>query len=62
MARKTGAKSQGKNYGDGRSKARGPNSNSQALRTRSINEIMGVEPLDFRIENEILTPKTSLST
>lgn len=42
-------------------KAKGPRSDSQALRTRSIDEIFGVEALDFGLGiGKILTPKSSI--
>lgn len=49
-------------YGDRRKSARprGPNSESQALKTRSMDEIMGLEPLNLNFHEEILTPKSSL--
>ncbi|XP_056697530.1 uncharacterized protein [Spinacia oleracea] len=60
MARKSGSKNQGNNHGNGKSKPRGPSSDSQALKTRSLEEVLGVEAIDFGIENEVLTPKSSL--
>ena len=60
MARKSGSKNQGNKHGNGKSKPRGPSSDSQALRTRSLEEVLGVEAIDFGIENEVLTPKSSL--
>ncbi|XP_056698461.1 uncharacterized protein [Spinacia oleracea] len=60
MARKTGAKNQGSKHGNGTSKQRGPSSDSQALRTRSMDELLTVEALDFGIENEVFTPKSGL--
>lgn len=63
MARKTGGKGQGSkhnSHGNVTTKPRGPSSDSQALRTRPIEELLGVEALDFGMENEILTPKSSV--
>ena len=51
---------QGSKHGNAKQKPRGPSSDSQALRTRSIEEVLGVEALDLTIENEILTPKSGL--
>ncbi|XP_021857550.2 uncharacterized protein [Spinacia oleracea] len=60
MARKSGSKSQSSKHGNGKGKPRGPSSDSQALKTRSIEEVLGVEALDFGVENEIFTPKSGL--
>ncbi|XP_021836936.1 uncharacterized protein [Spinacia oleracea] len=60
MARKSGSKNQGNKHGNGKSKPRGPSFDSQALITRSLEEVLGVEAIDFGIENEVLTPKLSL--
>ncbi|XP_056698601.1 uncharacterized protein [Spinacia oleracea] len=60
MARKSGSKSQSSKHGNEKGKPRGPSSDSQALKTRSIEEVMGVEALDFGLENEIFTPKSGL--
>ncbi|XP_056695788.1 uncharacterized protein [Spinacia oleracea] len=60
MARKSGLKNQGNKHGNGKSKPRGPSSDSQALKIRSLEEVLGVEEIDFGIENEVLTPKSSL--
>lgn len=56
-ARKTAGKSQVGNQGKKKEKAKGPESDSQALRTRSMDEILGLEVLDFRLGiGEILAP------
>lgn len=56
MTRKAGGKSQGANDRKHTTKAKGRMSESQALRTRSMDEILGVEALDFRLGiGEILT-------
>lgn len=61
MAKKIGDKSHGNKQGNGKNKCCGPiSSYSQARKTRSIDEILGVHALDFVFENEILTPKSSL--
>ena len=60
MARKSGGKSQVSKHGNAKQKPRGPLSDSQALKTRSIEEVLGVEAQDLTIENEILTPKYGL--
>ena len=60
MARKTGSKAQGNRHGNGNGRPRGPSSDSQALKTRSMDEVLGVEALDFGIENEVFTPKSGL--
>ncbi|XP_021861971.2 uncharacterized protein [Spinacia oleracea] len=60
MARKTSAKSQVNKHGNGTGKPRGPSSDSQALKTRSLDEVLGVEAINFGLENEVLTPKSSL--
>lgn len=60
MARKSDEKTQASSNGD-KQKARGPSSESQALRTSSLDEIMGVEALDFGFGVvEILTSKYSI--
>ncbi|XP_056691517.1 uncharacterized mitochondrial protein AtMg00310-like [Spinacia oleracea] len=56
MARKNGSKTQGKTKGNGNGKARGLSSDSQALKTRSKDEVLGVEAIDFELENEVFTP------
>ena len=38
-------------------KPKGPSSDSQALKTRSIDEVMGIEALDS-VLGEVLTPKS----
>lgn len=61
MARKTNEKNQSSNQNKGNMKVKGPSSDSQALRTKSMDEIMGIEALDFGLGiGEILTPKASL--
>ena len=61
MARKTNEKNQSSTQNKGKMKAKGPSSDSQALRTKSMDEIMGIEALDFGLGiGEILTPKASL--
>lgn len=60
MAKKTGGKLRSNNHGNSKKKPRGPSSDSQSLRTRPIDEVLGVEALDFGLENEILTPKSGL--
>lgn len=60
MARKSGSKNQGNKNENGKSKPRGPSSDSQALRTCSINEVLGVKAIGFGIENEVFTPKAGL--
>ncbi|KMT19749.1 hypothetical protein BVRB_1g008040 [Beta vulgaris subsp. vulgaris] len=53
MARKTG------DSGKKVVKPTGPTSDSQALKTRSIDEVMGIEALDFGL-GDVLTPKSSI--
>lgn len=61
MARKTSGKAQGGNAGKQKEKAKGPMSDSQALRTRSMDEILGIEEIDFGLGiGEVHTPKSSI--
>lgn len=46
--------------GSKKEKTRGPTSDSEALRTRSMDEIMGIEAIDFGL-GDLLTPKPSLN-
>ena len=61
MARKAAGKSQGGAQGKQKEKEKGPLSDSQALRTRSIDEILGIEAIDFGLDvGDVLTPKNSI--
>ena len=59
MARKNGEKTQNQNPGKSMAKPCGPSSDSQALKTRSMDEILGIEALDFGL-GSVLTPKSSI--
>ena len=61
MTSKSNEKIQSSNQSNGKVKARGPSLDSQALRTKSMDEIMGIETLDLGLViGEILTPKASI--
>ena len=63
MARENGGKTQGKVSEILKEKSKGPSSDSQALRTKSMEEIMGIEASDFGLGvGDVLTPKTSVDT
>ena len=54
-------KSQGSEHGKQKEKARGPSSESQALHIRSLDEIMGIEALNFGVGiGEVLTPRSEI--
>ena len=61
MARKAAGKYQGSDQSKQKEKAKGPVSDSQALRTKSMDEIMGIEAIDFGLGvGDVLTPKASI--
>lgn len=61
IARKEVKKSQGKNGEKKIKKNKGPYLDSQALRTRSMDKIQGIEALDFGLRvGEVLSPTSSL--
>ena len=61
MARKYSGNSQGSKIDKEKEKARGPSSDSQALRMKSIEEMMGIVALVFRLGiRQPMTPESSL--
>ena len=61
MARKSSGKSQSSHHGKDNEKLRGPNSDSLALKTRSMDEVLGIEAIDFGLGiKDVMTPKLSI--
>ena len=62
MARNASGNKQGSKNGRDKERTRGPTSNSQALRTRSMEDILCIEALDFGLGiGQSMTPQSSLN-